>query len=583
MSLLLDALKNAENAKNRADNDSGDNPEHKSDDNFVVSPVDADVDASAQGEQTVDLESAADQSSNYVADSEDAKIETASLEKPDDMGTDPCAQDNKFAGIDRRNDSSPVTESDDHDSEELNQVALDRPEPPTSNDIVEPIAPAETQLETESPVVDEDEDHAQNNDQEKNTLDWELPPDATETTIAPVEQQTKDFSISPDPQGANKPEFMHFAGAKPEGNSRTLLLILFIFIGTAIGTVLLYYLNQASAKKPLFTSSVSAEPHKHAAIKKPTPGNPNKHSNPANAKSPVIIDKSIVHTNAPLKTNTSKAIDTDLDSNSTSPVKPSVETNNTAVPVTKPKPRLSSLDPLKGETGEGDTSLPGSASITKIQRDPGVTENLKTIRIVKHKARSQVSARLSSAYRHYQKGQMLKARTLYQKILNSNDKSRDAMLGLAAIAIHFRQTARAVSYYKALLTLNPQDHAAITGLLSLNRDSDRAHSLSTVKQLIKQRNASASLFFLLGNLHAANRNWPEAQGAYFEAWNRDNSNADYAYNLAISLDSLNRRASALTYYKTAMELSNKSTARFDRNELRRRIRELSGIPSRGRL
>ena len=541
MSLLLDALKNAENANNNSDSDSDDKTEHISVDDFVVSTVDPVIDSNTQAEPQVNLESAVDQSSNFVSESEDAKIETANVETPDETDTDPCNEVDSFCGPDRR--------------------------------------VAETSSETESPA----DDHSQAGDQEKNTLDWDLPPDASEAAIAPTNTQAGDFVISPEPQGSNKPEYMHFTQAKAEGNTRTVLLILFILIGTAIGTVFLYFLNQTSIKKPLFTNSFTPKSHTPAISKKPVTGTTlNRNTNATDTKSNVNTEKNIAPTKAPAETNTSKAITTDLDSTASS-VNSSGGTSNVESPVAKPKLRLSSLDSDKGDAGDNNTSEPANTSIKKIQTNLQDTERQKTIRIVRHKARSQVSARLSKAYQYYQQGEMLKARALYRQILGSNNKNRDAMLGLAAIAIHFRQTSLAVSYYKALLTLNPQDHAAITGLLSLNRDSDRAHSLSTVKQLIKQRNASASLFFLLGNLHAANGSWPEAQGAYFEAWNRDNSNADYAYNLAVSLDSLNRRNSALTYYKTALTLANKSTARFDRNELQRRIRELRSTRARGRL
>ncbi len=49
---------------------------------------------------------------------------------------------------------------------------------------------------------------------------------------------------------------------------------------------------------------------------------------------------------------------------------------------------------------------------------------------------------------------------------------------------------------------------------------------------------SAALHFTLGNLYASQSRWGEAQAEYFECYRLDPSSADFAYNLAVSLDHL---------------------------------------------
>jgi Flp pilus assembly protein TadD len=72
---------------------------------------------------------------------------------------------------------------------------------------------------------------------------------------------------------------------------------------------------------------------------------------------------------------------------------------------------------------------------------------------------------------------------------------------------------------------------------------------------------------------ASERRWSEAQQSYFEAVRLDASNADFAYNLAVSLDHLNQTRIALDYYRRALALPNRG--QFDRAVVEKRMTELS--------
>jgi len=100
-------------------------------------------------------------------------------------------------------------------------------------------------------------------------------------------------------------------------------------------------------------------------------------------------------------------------------------------------------------------------------------------------------------------------------------------------------------------------------------------SETRLKQLIA-REPSAFLHFSLGNLYAAQNQWPSAQQAYFQAFQMQPDNADYAYNLAVGLEHLDQPKLALTYYRKAIELSfHKGRANFDQNRVIERIGQLS--------
>ena len=89
----------------------------------------------------------------------------------------------------------------------------------------------------------------------------------------------------------------------------------------------------------------------------------------------------------------------------------------------------------------------------------------------------------------------------------------------------------------------------------------------------------ANAHFLLGNLYAENRRWRDAQQAYFEAARLQPQNADYNYNLAVSLDHLGQGAAAADFYKRALAATSKG--QFDTAAVDRRIRALSTKPSAG--
>ena len=94
---------------------------------------------------------------------------------------------------------------------------------------------------------------------------------------------------------------------------------------------------------------------------------------------------------------------------------------------------------------------------------------------------------------------------------------------------------------------------------------------SRLKTLI-ERAPSAGLYQTLGNLYAEQNRWGDAQTAYYEAFRTAPANADYAYNLAVSLDRLHQPQAALGYYEKALSLAGNS--RFERSQAETRVRQI---------
>lgn len=186
----------------------------------------------------------------------------------------------------------------------------------------------------------------------------------------------------------------------------------------------------------------------------------------------------------------------------------------------------------------------------------------------------QLDPLLANAYQAYMAGDANKADADYRKALQQNPNSRDALLGLAAIAANRGLTDEAAGHYLRLLQLNPKDAAAQAGLIGLKGYTDPTASESRLKLLLSQSPDAAYLHFALGNLYAHLARWPEAQEAFFNAFHADPGNADYAFNLAVSLDHLGQRKPAQTYYQRALSLAKERSGGFDREQLKKRIHEL---------
>ena len=97
---------------------------------------------------------------------------------------------------------------------------------------------------------------------------------------------------------------------------------------------------------------------------------------------------------------------------------------------------------------------------------------------------------------------------------------------------------------------------------------------SRLKTLLATDPGAHVLNFALGNQLAQQGRWAEAQQQYFKAYAADPENADFAYNLAVSLDHLRQPRQALEYYRRAVSLAEKRAAGFDLEAARARVAQL---------
>jgi len=191
----------------------------------------------------------------------------------------------------------------------------------------------------------------------------------------------------------------------------------------------------------------------------------------------------------------------------------------------------------------------------------------------------RVDPLVEQAYQAFQMNDLAAARDGYQRALAREPTNRDALLGLAAIDVRNGQLNSAEVHYLKLLEMDPRDSHAVASLIALRGPLDPVASESRLKTLIATQPEAAQLHFSLGNQYAQQSRWTEAQVAYFRAYSVDSENADYAFNLAVSLDQLRQRKLALEYYQRALALVDKRAASFNPAQARSRVQELSKSPA----
>ena len=184
---------------------------------------------------------------------------------------------------------------------------------------------------------------------------------------------------------------------------------------------------------------------------------------------------------------------------------------------------------------------------------------------------------INSAYALYAAGNYNEAEVEYRKVLNKLPENRDALLGIAAIAYRKGNIQNAFENYLKVIKFYPRDITARTALITMQGGTDPVKSESLIKSMIQEEPDAAFLYFTLGNVFAQQSRWADAQQAFFEAYRKQSTNPDYAYNLAVSLDQIGQTRSALDYYHKALELADVSQVNFNSASVMTRINTLAAI------
>ncbi len=244
--------------------------------------------------------------------------------------------------------------------------------------------------------------------------------------------------------------------------------------------------------------------------------------------------------------------------------------------VAAPAPVTPALTPLAQAPRAAEPPAvftPAPRATVKTEVPPRATRTPRTpVQIERKEATDPVTLLLQDAYAAYRGGDYDTAQQKYQAVLRQDPRNHDALLGMAAIAQERGQDTVASDYYGRLLELDPRDPAAQAGISTLGKEGATSKE-SRLKQMLDQQPQSAALHFALGNLYAEQSRWAESQQAYFNAYSLQPDAAQYAFNLAISLDHLGQQKPAAQYYQRALQLDGASNT-FDHAQAEKRLNEL---------
>lgn len=259
-----------------------------------------------------------------------------------------------------------------------------------------------------------------------------------------------------------------------------------------------------------------------------------------------------------------------------------IEVLEEPVPVTENIATTIGGDPIEDAEEEVEQAVE-----VVVQEAPQPTPTIEPTNLIsfsRQETRVTIDPTVDRAYAAYQSGSIAEAEALYRQALISDPSQRDALLGLATIATRSGDNAEALDLYSRLLVRNPRDPIARAGLMEILPAGRPSEQEADLKRLLSDYPNVAALAYAHGNFLASNSRWSEAQQAYFQALQLAKADAavnglvnpDYAFNLAVSLEHLNQIEPAQNYYREALEFASNHPAGFDLVAVRSRLASLAG-------
>ncbi|MFK5947703.1 MAG: tetratricopeptide repeat protein, partial [Methylococcales bacterium] len=239
-------------------------------------------------------------------------------------------------------------------------------------------------------------------------------------------------------------------------------------------------------------------------------------------------------------------------------------------------------EPIKTVVQEKSISLSenqGAASSSDFIIEPDQQSAIdypKAVRVrVKHQ-QPAIFRTLNKAYKAYRNNDLANAELLYKQILRKQPSNIDALLGLGTVAEQYGYVQRAQVLFEKVLRLDGNQTIARNALIRLQKSQTPSETESRYKILQQKFPDNTQVYASLANLYASQQRWQEAQQAYFSAIEHSPNNADFHFNLAISLEHLRKKNIALRYYRQALQLAQNTPASFDKSVVEHRIQQLQG-------
>lgn len=219
-------------------------------------------------------------------------------------------------------------------------------------------------------------------------------------------------------------------------------------------------------------------------------------------------------------------------------------------------------DPAEDYSSNDTVFVDGSIEPSPLPLPEKIMANIKLIKISRSKISNKENMLLNHAYEEFLAGNYVSAKKSYHRILKNLPENRDALWGLAVISLHQGDIHLAYRNYLEILRLYPRDSVAEAALINLKIGSNPPGAEGIIKRFLQREPENSFLYYTLARLYASQARWHKAQQSFFDAYRLDNSNAYYAFNLAVSLEHIGQNQAAIDYYKTALSLVNNTLTNF---------------------
>jgi len=179
-----------------------------------------------------------------------------------------------------------------------------------------------------------------------------------------------------------------------------------------------------------------------------------------------------------------------------------------------------------------------------------------------------------SAFDAYRAQNYKRAENNYLEALEIEPHHPDALAGLAAVYQQTGRKGRAAEIYRKLLAFDPGNTAAASEIISLRSIGFDPDSESELKHLLQRFPKSHHLYFALGSLYVESGRWADARLEFLAAHQLAPLNADYSFNLAVSMERLGRFSEARSYFETALSTAEENS-NVDKNAVARYLDDMA--------
>ncbi|MFM6972342.1 MAG: tetratricopeptide repeat protein [Alphaproteobacteria bacterium] len=211
------------------------------------------------------------------------------------------------------------------------------------------------------------------------------------------------------------------------------------------------------------------------------------------------------------------------------------------------------FDVYNNEYGSNLVAEPTLGNADKEDQKKYTPEEMDIVMVDRVKVDKDIREKEKLAYNSVLVGQYEIALELYKEILQKEPKNKYVKYSLAVVYQRLYQFKQAKKIYYELLKDEPENkQEVINNIIAIMIEESPREAVYMLSRLTMQNSQSAHLFASLGNAYEKISNFDLAIQNYFKAYQLDNQNPSYAYNLGVLYDKNKEYEKAIEMYVNAI-------------------------------